>query len=331
MRHCEQFNKRVGQKGSITIEASVCLVVVTFFILFLISFIQYAYVHVVAQRAVISVSQKFGCYSSVFYKSGLSSLSDNMKNRLLRETGVLDNESLRPVVSIADVAFESIDSSLYNAVITQMINDEINNNRPLFSFETVSMAGSEYFNDKNGFILNVRFRTELLVPIDFLNLEGYDIVITARGNCWTSGANSEYNVKDIQVWELDNFRRGRVLEKVFGSNLPEMFPVIDIYNKEEKYIALIASIDHTKKTYLKKGAITKTVDELIDDIYSFERGECEGVSVKKGDYKSKKIILVMPRNTMTVKQAEELALCRTDAAMKGVSVEVEYYQVSRPA
>ena len=328
MRQC---NKKVGQKGSITIEASVCLVVVTFFMLFLISFIQYAYVHVMAQRTVISVSQKFCCYSSVFYKSGLSSLSDNMKNRLLRETGVFDNDSLRPVVSIADVAFDLIDSSLYNAAITDMINDEIDNNRLLFGFELVSMSGSEYFNHKNGFKLRVRFRTELIVPIDFLNLEGYDIIITAKGNCWTSGANSEYNVKDIQVWELDNFRRGRVLEKVFGSNLPEMFPVIDIYNREEKYVALIASIDHTKKSYLKNGTITKAFDELVENLSSFESGECEGVVVKKSDYKSKKIILVMPRNTMTVKQAEELALCRTDAMMKGIAVEVEYYQVSGPA
>jgi hypothetical protein len=254
-----------------------------------------------------------------------------MKNRLLRETGVLENESLRPIVSIADIAFDSIDSGLYNAVLTEMINDEINNNRPLFKFEMVSMTGSEYFNDKNEFELNVRFRTELIVPIEFLNLEGYDIRLNAKGNCWTSGANSEYNVKDIQVWELDNFRRGRVLEKVFGSNLPEMFPVIDIYNREEKYVALIASIDHTKKSYLKNGTITKAINELVENLSSFESGECEGVVVKKSDYKSKKIILVMPRNTMTVKQAEELALCRTDATMKGISVEVEYYQVSGPA
>ena len=304
--------------GSVTLEATIGVVVISFVFYVMMSLIQYVYVYKIVNSAV-----------SVLYKSGLSSLSENVKKRLLRVTGLYENQAMAPLVTIADHAFEELDDGVYNAMMKNIIDTKIASSQQLFKIETVNLAGSEYFINDRDFVIRARFRTKSVFPLAlFGKKEGYDVVVTVKGQCWTHGEWEEYNIKDIDVWNLSNFRRGRVLESIFGSNLPYDYPLIDIFNKEEKYVAVILSIDHTRKTYLEKDAIKKRIAETVKELAAFSEEDKDGISIKKKQYKQKKIILVMPENPITSRQGLELANAMTDAKMNGVEVIVKHYQVS---
>ncbi len=319
-------------KGSISIEAAICSVFVAMFFAFVMSLLQYVYVYKTVQDAIIDVAGEFSCYSAILHESGLDSLSDTVKNRLLEKTGALDNDELLPLVKVADTAFEFIDTTAYNALVEELVAAKIEKKRLAgrltFDIEITGLSGSEYFKDGIGFKIVAKCKTKSMLPLAIIGIEGYGINVCVCGNSWTSGSVSKYSVEDINVWSLDNFKRGKVLEQVFGSNLPFDFPTIDIYNKEEKSITAIRSIDHTKKTYLKKGAIEKELLLQIDKLSAFTEGHSGDIYVKAGDYTTKKIILVMPENRMTQEQSFELATASTKALSQGIDIKTEFYQVS---
>ena len=79
---------------------------------------------------------------------------------------------------------------------------------------------------------------------------------------------------------------------------------------------------------MEKDAIKKRIAETVKDLVAFSEEDKDGISIKKKQYKNKKIILVMPENPITSRQGLELANAMTDAKMNGIEVVVKHYQVS---
>ena len=330
----EQHNSNFydGIKGSVSIEAALCSVLISIVFILMLSILQYVYIYYAATNAALKAAQELSCYSSLLHESGLDSLSDTVKNRLLQKTGVYDNETLAPMASIANHAFDLIDASVYNAALKTMISDYLcslyESGELLFPIETVSLLGSKYFEDGSGFSLNLTCRSKFIMPIPFVGAEGCSVNVCVNGNGWMSAGTSKYSAEDIEVWGLSNFKRGKVLEEVFGSNLPYDFPVADIYNKEEKSITAILSIDHTKDKYIKKGALSETIMKEAKELIGFCGAEAGGVSIKETDYMYKKLLIIMPLNSLSPAQSIETATAAAYCNTKGIDVEFEYYQTS---
>lgn len=330
--HAHKCNAIHSETASISLESAICAVMFSFSVCFLISLLQYIYVYNAAENASLSAAEKFSCYSSLLHESGLASLTEAVKIRILNRTGVYDNEALAPLAELAERAFNEADSSLYRSVLINLIKSELEKNYLCaeipFKVEVVSLAGSSFFTDGHGFDLHVNCKSDFLLPIPFMKSKGYSINVCVKGICWMSGGASPYTVEDIQVWQLGNFERGRVLQKIYGANLPENFPVIDIYNEPEKIVTMIVSIDHTSPSYQKSGELNKTIRKAARKLNDFDGAEFNGYAVKNKNIKKKVLLLIMPKNRATMSQSKELIEVSAHCASIGIDMRIEYYQVS---
>jgi len=321
-----------SDRASLSIEAALCSVMISFVFIMMMSVLQYICVFCAVSKATLAVSQELSCYSAVLHESGLDSFGNTVKNRLLEKTGIAGKSSLKPLASIAGHASDILDTSVYNAALRAMISERLNEERAdgklLFPVEVVSLSGSEYFEKGSEFFINVTCRSDFMFSIPFLKIEGCTVRVSAGGNGWTSAGRTQYSPKDIDVWSLSNFKRGVVLEEIFGSNLPSDFPVIDIYNKETKAVTAIRSIDHTRDKYLEKGALEKEIKKEGDALAEFTGGEAGNIKVNPQHYKRKILLVVMPVNSLTPSQSIEAALASTYCNDKGIEVRFEYYRTS---
>lgn len=335
MRKCNKIFVSAKESGkhhaaSISVEAALCSAVLSFLFFFLISLLQYVYVYYAAARASVSAAELFSCYSSVFYKSGLTSLSNSVKYKLLRTTGMLEDTSLAPVVSAAETAFDLIDDAVCEAILKELIRSELEKEEgrasQWFPVAPVSLTGSSFFRNGNEFTMLVRCRSKLLFPLPWM--KGYDVRICVKGNCWLSGESTGYTIEDIQVWELSNLKRGKVIETVFGANLPDTFPVLDIYNQTDRSATMIISLDHTAKTYGKKGNLSAEIKRSADRLIQFESGSAGSYTVNASDILQKKLLIVIPKNLLTTAQSKELMEAMLYCQSAGIEVSIETYQLS---
>ena len=331
MRKCRKILLQ-ETKASVSIESAICAAAVSFLFFFLLSLLQYVYVYSAAAKAAVSAAETFSCYSSVLYKSGLLSLSESVKYKLLQKTGMLDDESFAPVVSLAETAFDLIDDTLCETVLKELIRTELTKQGDRagqwFSVVPVSLTGSSFFRNGNEFTLLVRCRSDLLFPIPIPGIKGYDVQICVKGNCWLSGEATGYTIEDIQVWQLSNLKRGRVIETVFGANLPYTFPVLDIYNETEKSATMIISIDHTRDTYQKKGELYSEITQAAKRLIQFESGTAGGRTVNASDISQRKLLVVIPKNLLTMEQSKEVVNAMTYCQSNGIVISIETYQLS---
>lgn len=320
------------EAASVSVESALCAAAVSFLFFFFFSLLQYVCACHAATEAVVSAAESFSCYSSVFYKSGLLSLHDSVQYRLLRSTGLLEDESLAPIVKAAETALDQMDGALCETVMTELIRAELKEKSGVaeqwFPVEPVSLAGSSFFQNGNEFTVLARCRTRLLFPVPIPGIKGYDMRICVKGNCWLSGEATGHRIEDIEVWSLSNLRRGRVIETVFGSNLPYTFPVLDIYNAEERSATMIISLDHTRDTYSKKGEIYSEITRAGKRLMEFESGTVGSCTVTAADIAQRKLLVVMPKNRMTVEQSKEVVNAMIYCQANGVPVTIETYQLS---
>ena len=92
-------------------------------------------------------------------------------------------------------------------------------------------------------------RHALNISVFLREPQGIETVCRVSGNGWLYGGTTRYTVGDINVWELSNLKRGKVIEEVFGSNLPEFFPAVDLYDERSKTVTAFVSIDVTSPHY----------------------------------------------------------------------------------
>lgn len=71
-----------------------------------------------------------------------------------------------------------------------------------------------------------------------------------------------------EVWSLDNFSRGQILQRTFGRNLPSNYPVFAIYDRGRA--TAIMSMDLTAPTYQDMDAIDSNIREKLYEIAGYD-------------------------------------------------------------
>ena len=319
-------------EGSISIEGAITSVFFSFTVFFLIGMLQYFCLYYMTANAAIAASEKLACDSCIFYKSGLESLKESVRRKAM---DCLPEDGLSGKIAneLASVALSKIESGAWTAVMEGVLADELEKERVKsglpFKAEVVSMAGSEFYERGNEFTVRVYTKSDYIFPVIFGRGNGVRAFFCLKGNGWLYGGCSRYTIDEINVWELPPLKRGRVLEEIYGSNLPSFFPVIDIIDRKTGVVTMLYSIDGTAPTYNSERELLRKVLKMAEKLAAFEEGECDGVVVKKKEVKSRKMILILPDNLNGVENAEKLLRISNECMVKcGITVEVSFYQHS---
>ena len=319
--------------GSISIEAAVGVLLISLIIFFSAGFLQYIYVYEVLENAVLKAAEDFSAYSCVFYKSGLDSLSDKVKAKVLEAVSG-EGDASKFVSSIAGTAFDKLESGAFTGVLYAMIEANIDaaqesSTLKFIKIESVSLLGSEFFETGTGFTICASAKSDYIFPnFDFAG-KGIDARVCIKGNGWLYGGCTRYTAEEINVWELDNFKRGVVLEEIFDSNLPLKFPTIDIFDEKTGTATMLVSIDITSPSYQKSGALKRKILEYAGKLYAFNGGECDGVSVDKNEIKERQLLVIYPENEKSADIINEMLEAANNCATKyNIKVKAKDYQIS---
>ncbi len=320
-----------SDKGSVSIEAAIALPIFGFFVLALVSLIQYQALYLITANACITAAEKLSCDACIFYNSGLDSLKKDVRDKAVDLLpGDLASEQISTV--LAGVAFDKIESAACESVMFTVFENEFENELRKSGFpmkaDVVSLVGSSFFENGTEFSLKVRTKSDYLLPNIFTGKKGIAVDYEVKGDAWLYGGCPRYSVNDINVWELSNFRRGRVLEEIYGANLPSMFPVIDKFDSRTGECVMLLSIDATAPSYSDYENLRKTVFGNAKKLKDFNGGRLDDTVVEPWDIKSKKIILILPDNVAKSKAKELMDLTLGCVAKYGIKVEISFYQHS---
>jgi hypothetical protein len=107
-----------------------------------------------------------------------------------------------------------------------------------------------------------------------------------------------------QIWKLDPFRRGRIVEKKLGQNLPNSFPTIDRFS--DGVATSIKTLDLGAKTYQRISALKRTVTRYIDDLAGFRGAELGETRIRLADITARSLDLAVPKGIGTEAQLKAL-------------------------
>jgi hypothetical protein len=144
---------------------------------------------------------------------------------------------------------------------------------------------------------------------------------------WMSGVGGSKVSYSENIWELDNFERGRRIRKLYGANLPDNFPVICSFTDGKAVI--IKSLDFTTKTYSNTERIHERLKEIINVCEEYNgQGTPWGkdnIIIRKNQILSKEIVIVVPSDVMTAEQARQFEQGKYVAESKGIQLRIEKY------
>lgn len=139
-----------------------------------------------------------------------------------------------------------------------------------------------------------------------------------------SSSEEDQEEKD-SVWMLSNFERGAALRATFGGHLPPFYPVIAMWNGVEA--VSIKSMDITAPTYQSLVTAEKKIMYHIRTLAEFEGAGEEGPL--PGEIQKRRLILVIPDNSVSWKTGDVISNWRHTAASFGVTLDVREYGTSR--
>lgn len=157
----------------------------------------------------------------------------------------------------------------------------------------------------------------------FGDIEG---MVSATGTLWMGDGRS---LSDIPcVWRKTPAARGREIEKVFGGNLPEFFPVADIYNGATGMITSMVSIDTTLDVYETGFEIYSVIIEKGSELIDFKGSSTGKTTISAEEIEYRKLLIIIPRNPLSAAQDEWLWKALEQISKKGIEVEVKRFQTA---
>ena len=130
--------------------------------------------------------------------------------------------------------------------------------------------------------------------------------------------------KTGDIWSLNNFSRGDQFRKIFNTNLPKTYPVIDSNNNGN--VGSVKSIDLTAPYYKSKSKITKSIKTDIDEMSNFKGADkkIDGKDYSVKNIKSRTLTVVIPKNSPHDRKSTIESL-KEYAKGKGVDLVIKEY------
>ena len=113
----------------------------------------------------------------------------------------------------------------------------------------------------------------------------------------TAVSNPQIMQTGVQgLWNLDKFVRGGIIERFLNQNLPQNFPVIDIFDDVTGAATSIKSLNLSSPTYQSMSNITSLLNKYIRALNNFNglQGIWAGANVPVGSITTKTMQLAIP-------------------------------------
>jgi len=132
------------------------------------------------------------------------------------------------------------------------------------------------------------------------------------------------------VWDMDNFERGRRIRTRFGGNLPFGYPVLSGYSNGNALI--IRSMDLNKDTWYEPSEVLSHLQMDIEELIRFDGTALpwgkDSIRICPGDIRQRFFKLVIPENAEQDRYHSVFAALGSYCNGNGVIFEICRYQKS---
>lgn len=193
-------------------------------------------------------------------------------------------------------------------------------------FEGLDFSQSKLLDDNKSIELIVRYRINTALPINFLprvNIIQRSVVLA-----WLDGDRESNDSKEQQnqedVWKLAPLERGKKIQVLQGRNLPAYFPVISKFDNKSGEAVAIRSIDLEDATYLKPNNVKTKINSFIKELKAFKGGKSGDVVISESEIRSKKLVIFVPKGTITHDVQAVINKCISESAPVTVIIDESY-------
>lgn len=320
-----------NKKGSVTVETSICFTMVLLLIACIVSAINLYRTDILMTRAVNQCCENMSLLYPVTVPAGDAA---SVLLNAFPDTGVEGTKAasvigtvLKAVGGINSISGFKLEESVLEGVLAGTMAKNI------VLYYKARNGGSAFFCpddiDVNFDISSKRHVIEVTVDYSVVTVAGrrhkqiFQIIpLYGDSSLILEGSDPKNGGKDI--WDQDNFKRGEAFRKVFNSNLPKTYPVIDDYSGGNA--TSLKTIDLTAPYYKSKSKISKIIKADIDELSKFNGTEknINGRIYKVGDIKSKTLKVVVPSNSPKDRK-DVVSSLKEYARTKGVTLEIKEY------
>lgn len=314
------------RNGTVSLETAISFSVVLVFITAIISVTVFLRTDILMQRAVHMTCFNYSHYTpfSITAADGISTLANALPDNA---AGNDEYERIGSLISGMDqITGGTLRASVLNVMLGQKFTDDVTtcylnyNDSRFFAPEEIYVDFSiEDFYISVFVIYNVN---TIVGPVS------REIVSTIPfyGDFELFLSGSESSDDGTDIWNQDNFSRGRFFAQRYGANLPSTFPVINYFNSGEA--GSIVSLDLNKPTYSSVAACTLRVTREIDQLSSFDGASVNingsRYTVNGSDISARTLIVVIPQDSPESGRLSVEAL-GTYASSRGVNLRIEEF------
>ena len=319
------------KKGSVTIETSICFTLVLLLIAGIVSAINLYRTDILMSRSVNQCCENMSLLYPVTVPAGDAA---SVLLNAFPDTGVEGTKAssvigtvLKAVGGLNTLSGFKLEEAILEGVLAGTMAKNIE------KCYKMRNGGSSFFCpddiDVRFDISSKRHIIEVTVDYSVVTIAGkkhkqiFQIIpLYGDSSLILEGSDPKNGVKDI--WDQDNFNRGEAFRKVFGTNLPKTFPVIDNY-KDGNATAL-KTIDLTAPYYKSKSRINDSIKSDIDELSKFNGAEkkINGKNYKVGNIKNKSLTVVIPENSPQDRK-DVISSLKEYARTKGVTLDIKEY------
>lgn len=331
-------------KASITVETAIVFPIVISMVLLLINIIYITEQYEMINYVLSDTCSQMADYAYVYHEGCIVNLSNAVKDKsdkgvdglvsdVFDKLPISDDGNFKSIISDSIKGYindyiDQADDQLYIPIARLLFTRNLSE-FPGEAFDSkeneVNFSKSLFFNENNNIYLNMTYKQKVMIP--FLSINSIDVEQSITMNSWLKGVWPKINEETENIWLLDNFERGRKLQRIFNANLPANFPVISSYINNK--VIMIKSLDFTTKTYLSGGNLYSRVAKFVDTLNSYG-GQAtpwgpDQIVIKSSDILHREIILVIPEDEQEEVIRNELLEAQNYAKMKGVLLTIEKY------
>ncbi|HCC07666.1 MAG TPA: hypothetical protein DEP72_05855 [Clostridiales bacterium] len=316
------------KSGYITVEASIIIPFVICIILSFSYFIKILYIEQIVKDVMYESGTQFARDAYFYNKIEVYETGDRLSDKLQNMVSFIDKFS-KDMGQVAkgfigeriDESYNNIGIEVYKNYFNDYISTKENKHEYLESKGIYNIDFSNSRMSKDELYINVTYEIINVIPIDFIGSikvsQGVNLKTFAEGqSLYALSDNMEKVEIDFDVWELNNFERGKKIAEILGNNLGTMYYGID--KLENNTLESIVSVDTRKKTYFDEENLYDRVKEKLDELYIFEEENKNGVVVNRLDYNKKLMNLALPSENLTESQQEQLEKVRRYAKHKNI-------------
>ncbi len=300
--------KRLGNaEGSITVEMAILLPVLLVVLLFGCVSISFYVQYFQVQQCFYSTAETMTDYAYIYHEKTISKLTTQWKAAISEETDSFWKELLAGIPeqmqALIDVqsyisAYENdlldqAESQIYLPIAWSIFQYHLQQAELADSVSVVNFSDSTFFLDGSEILLDLT--CELPFPLPLLRKNTVQVHYRILVNGWVNGIGGEQLETD-EIWEADNFTRGKYIRNLYGSNLPDNFPTIAKF--ENGRATMIKSVDFRKETYQKEGALSSNVIAMLETLYRYQGQNtpygAEQIVILPAQIQEKELLLAIP-------------------------------------